>query len=53
MVTTSEFIVVRTGVEMLIWSENGSVHACYLVDCEVQFVFLFSWQNSCKAATAS
>lgn len=28
MVTTSEFIVVRTGVETLIWSENGSVHAC-------------------------
>ena len=28
MVTTSEFIVVRTGVEMLIWPENGSVHAC-------------------------
>ena len=27
MVTTSEFIVVRTGAEMLIWPENGSVHA--------------------------
>lgn len=35
MVMTSEFIVVRTGVEMLIWSDNGSVHAC------VWLIFLF------------
>lgn len=35
MVMTSEFIVVRTGVEMLIWSDNRSVHAF------VWLIFLF------------
>lgn len=53
VVATSEFIVVRTGIERLIWSENGSVHAWVWLIVKSSPFFLFFWQNSCKAVTAS
>ena len=40
MVMTSEFIVVRTGVEMLICFDNRSVHACvWLIVTSSSFLF--------------
>lgn len=42
MVMTSEFIVVRTEVEMLIWFDNRSVHACVWLIVRYNSYFFFS-----------
>lgn len=48
MVMTSEFIVVRTGVETLIWSDNRSVHACVWLTVKSSSFFFFSGKTHAR-----
>lgn len=53
MVMTSEFIVVRTGAEMLICFDNRSVHACVWLIVTSSSLLFFFWEKPCKVAIAS